>query len=444
MENVVKKWQKKFSRKSMNKKNIAIFPAGTEIGLEIHNALRFVKDINLIGLASIEDHSSFVYKNIDQDAPYINDEAIIPYIKDMVKKYNLDYIFPAHDEAVVILTENEDKIGVKVIAPSAKCADICRYKSKTYGMLKDFDFTPKTFLKEELQEDSYPVFLKPDKGQGSNGAMVIRSKAELLNIKKLEENIICEYLPQEEYTVACVSDHSYKLLYAGQRTRSRVKTGISVSSLNVPLDKEVDTIANQISATLKMSGAWFFQVKKDNKGKYKLLEVSARIAGSMGLHRNQGINFSLLSIYIKDKVTVGIIKNDLSFQLDRAFISRYKLNFGYEYVYIDFDDTILLEDKVNPFMMHFLYQCKNKNIKLFLITRHNKVVDETLRKLHIDKNLFDEVIHIKDKSKKSKYIIEKKSIFIDDAFSERLDVHTECKIPVFDIDSIESLIDWRM
>ncbi len=428
----------------MHKKNVAIFPAGTEIGLEIHNALRFVKDINIIGLAGIEDHSSFVYKNIEIDAPYIDDDNLIPYLKTMIAKHNIEYIFPAHDEAVMILTEFETELGIKVVAPSANTANICRYKSKTYALLEPYGFVPKTFTKDELNEDSFPLFIKPDKGQGSNGAMIIHSMSKLLDVPNLEENVICEYLPQEEYTVACVSDHNYKLLYAGQRTRSRVKTGISVSSLDVPLDASVKIIAEQIGTTLQMSGAWFFQVKKNKHGEYKLLEVAARIAGSMGLHRNQGINFPLLSLYIKDKMNVGIIENSLSFQLDRAFISRYKQNFDYEHVYIDFDDTILLEDKINPFMMHFLYQCQNKGIALHLITRHNRIVEETLKQLHIDKDLFKNIIHITDKKPKSLYITEEKAIFIDDAFSERLDIHKACQIPVFDLDSIESLIDWRM
>ena len=428
----------------MVKKIVAIFPAGTEIGLEIHNALRFVKDITLIGLASIEDHSSFVYKNIDINAPYIDNKDLIPYLKEMIKRYNIEYIFPAHDEAVVILTEFEAQLGVKVIAPSTYTSKICRYKSKTYNMLKEFDFVPKTFLIEELQDSSFPVFIKPDVGQGSNGAMIINSKKELLNLKNLEDNIICEYLQGDEFTIACVSNHNSKLLYAGQRTRSRVKTGISVSSLNVPLDSSVEIIANQISKKLNMSGSWFFQLKKDANGVFKLLEVASRIAGSMGLHRNQGVNFALLSLYIKDEMPIGIIKNDLSFQLDRAFISRYKQNFTYKHVYIDFDDTIVLKNRVNPFIMHFLYQCKNKNIILYLITRHNRIIEDTLSKLCIDKNLFNKIIHIKDRTKKSKYITEENAIFIDDAFSERLDIHKNCNIPVFDLDSIESLIDWRM
>lgn len=428
----------------MLKKNVAIFPAGTEIGLEIHNALRFVKDLNLIGLASTEDHSSFVYKNIEIDAPYITDNKLIPYLKEMIKKHDIEYIFPAHDEAVMLLTEAEEELNIKVIAPNAKTSQICRFKSKTYQSFKNASFIPRTYTLQEIQKEDFPLFIKPDKGQGSNGAMIIHSLEELQAVEKLEENIICEYLPYEEYTIACVSDAKYKLLYAGQRTRSRIKTGISVSSIDVPLEESVKKIAEEISTTLKMSGAWFFQVKKDTDGNYKLLEVAARIAGSMGLHRNQGINFPLLSLHIKDGISVGVIENKVSFQLDRAFVSRYKQNFNYEYVYIDFDDTILLNDTVNPFMMHFLYQCRNKHIKLYLITRHDRIVEETLVTHCIDKNLFEEIIHITDKGKKSQFITQRPAIFIDDAYSERLDVHRQCDIPVFDLDSIESLLDWRL
>lgn len=428
----------------MKKKIVAIFPAGTEIGLEIHNALRFVKDIKLIGLASTEDHSDFVYKNIDKTAPYITDDSIIDYLKRMIDKHNIEYIFPAHDEAVMVLTQYENNLGIKVIAPSANTAKICRYKSLTYEKLKGNDFLPKTYNKRDIKKNDFPLFIKPDKGQGSNGISKINDLEELEKIENIESYIICEYLPKEEYTIACISDSNSKLLYAGQRTRSRVKTGISVSSIDIPLENEVENIAKVISNELSMTGAWFFQVKKDINDKYKLLEVAARIAGSMGLHRNQGINFPLLSLYIKDKKDVGIIKNPLSFQLDRAFISRYKQNFNYDNIYIDFDDTIYLNEQVNPFIMHFIYQSKNYNKKIFLITRHNKNIEETLEKISIHKNLFTQIIHITNNQKKSDYIKEKNSIFIDDSFSERMDVNKVCNIPVFDLDSIECLIDWRL
>ena len=45
---------------------------------------------------------------------------------------------------------------------------------------------------------------------------------------------------------------------------------------------------------------------------------------------------------------------------------------------------------------------------------------------------------------KSKYVSNKSSIFIDDSFAERRNILTKCNIPVFDLDMIESLIDWTI
>jgi hypothetical protein len=39
---------------------------------------------------------------------------------------------------------------------------------------------------------------------------------------------------------------------------------------------------------------------------------------------------------------------------------------------------------------------------------------------------------------------EKNAIFIDDSFAERKKVHDVLGIPVYDVDMVESLIDWRM
>ena len=38
----------------------------------------------------------------------------------------------------------------------------------------------------------------------------------------------------------------------------------------------------------------------------------------------------------------------------------------------------------------------------------------------------------------------KPSIFIDDSFSERLSIANKLNMPVFDLDAVESLIDWRL
>ena len=61
----------------------------------------------------------------------------------------------------------------------------------------------------------------------------------------------------------------------------------------------------------------------------------------------------------------------------------------------------------------------------------------------IHKDLFRKIIHLKEGEKKSGFITGRSSIFIDDSFSERMDVSSVCSVPTFDVDSIELLIDWK-
>ena len=50
----------------------------------------------------------------------------------------------------------------------------------------------------------------------------------------------------------------------------------------------------------------------------------------------------------------------------------------------------------------------------------------------------------KGKSKeKTNYIEPKAAIFVDNSAKERLEVYEKYKIPVFDVDGIEVLADWK-
>ena len=57
--------------------------------------------------------------------------------------------------------------------------------------------------------------------------------------------------------------------------------------------------------------------------------------------------------------------------------------------------------------------------------------------------LFSDVIRLDRADDKTRFI-KPHSIFIDDSFAERKRVKEACGIPVFDLDMVESLLDWRM
>ncbi|MGM5471683.1 ATP-grasp domain-containing protein [Bacillus pumilus] len=424
-------------------KNVLVFPCGSEIGLEIHNSLKFSKDFELIGASSVSDHGKYVYKNYIENVPEIHDEDFIDKLNHLIDENKIDFIIPAHDSVVLKLAQNQKRINAIVVTSDQLTCEVARSKKKTYEFFKKQPFVPKMY--ETIEEvEFFPVFLKPDVGQGSKGIALARDKKELEFYKNNNSDLlILEYLPGKEYTIDCFTNKNGELKYAGRRERKRIKSGISVNSATLQMDEQTKQIADEINKHLQFRGAWFFQIKEDVNGDYKLLEVAPRIAGTMALYRNKGVNFPLLSLYDRMDFNIKIEDNGVNLEVDRALINRFTIAYSYQRVYVDFDDTITYKDKVNPLLMLFLYQCFNSNKEIILITKHIHNIKETLEKLRINANLFNRIIHLEKEDIKSKYIDNQTpSIFIDDSFSER-DQIKAAGIPVFDVDSIESLIDWR-
>ena len=419
----------------MKVRNVLVFPAGTEIGLEIFHALKSCKEINLFGAGQdISNHAKFLYAQY-YSLPSIHEENWLDALTNLCETLQIDYIFPAYDDVIVALSKAKDSLPATVICPSEKVCEITRSKSKTYMYLQDVVKVPRLYASpQEVMQ--YPVFIKPDQGQGSIGAKKITSKEELLSsLSELPDAIISEFLPGEEYTIDCFSDREKGLLFSGARIRGRMRNGIAVNTQTVDLP-EADQIAKKIGERLSLHGAWFFQMKRSSDGSLTLLEVAPRIAGSMATHRVIGVNFPLLCIYEHERFPVHIRTNEGAVELDRALSNRYKHSIKFNVLYVDLDDTLILNQRVNEEVVRLIYQCINDRKKIVLITRHALDLHKTLVS-HRLAGLFDEIIHLSKTEKKSSYINESNAIFVDDSFSERLDVANVCGIPTFDISMIE-------
>jgi predicted ATP-grasp superfamily ATP-dependent carboligase len=422
-----------------NKKiNVLVFPCGSEIGLEIFDSLQFNKEFNLIGVSSVEDHGSFVYPNYLSIKHSIFEKECLEEIEQIISEMNIDLIYPTMDSVVTILKENESFLGKKVIAPPIETVRICLSKNQTYQKLQNVVKTPHCFLSaDEIEE--FPVFIKPNVGYGSRGALIIKS-AEALTSYSNENNqldfIIQEYLPGAEYTVDCFTDNNGKLLFSGARERLRISNGISVSSkTSQKLTEEFYSIAERINHSLHLNGAWFFQLKRNKSNEPVLLEVACRFAGTSSVHRIQGVNFALLNCYLALNRPFKIMNQNFEVNVDRSLSRKFKINFHFDAVYVDLDDTFLLEDQINGHLVHFLCNCRNRKKKLILLTKHYVDPLITLRKMGFE-HFFDEIIHLKASDQKSQFIKNKGSIFIDDSFKEREDVLLNAGIPVFSAEEV--------
>jgi hypothetical protein len=174
------------------------------------------------------------------------------------------------------------------------------------------------------------------------------------------------------------------------------------------------------------------------------MEIAPRIAGTMGMSRNTGVNFPLLTLFCLMELPVDIIENEYHIEVDRALISRYHTDLDYDTIYVDLDDTLIVNGRINTVLIQYLYQTVNQGKRRILLTKHSREVSDTLLENRISESLFDEVIRIDRDKEKRDYIHYKKSIFIDDSFSERKKISQACNIPVFDCSEVEALLDWRV
>jgi len=291
-----------------------------------------------------------------------------------------------------------------------------------------------------LDVAEFPVLVKPNQGQGSSHVALAHTHEQLATaLAATPEPIICEYLPGDEFTVDCFSSQSQGLLFAGARRRRRTRNGISVNTVTEDLP-EAWPLADAIARELNLRGAWFFQLKRNAGGELALLEVAPRIAGAMAAHRVCGVNFPLLAMMELEGTHLRIAPNKMRVEMDRALCNRYASDFRFRSLYVDLDDTLVCDNSINLDVLKLIFQSLNQGKHIALVTRHEKDLEQTLRKFRIA-DLFDEVIHLRKGEKKSDFIKRPDAIFVDDSFAERQEVARKYGIPTFDSSMIEVLCE---
>lgn len=420
-------------------KRVLVVPAPTEIGMEIIESLRFLKEFQLVG-AGINEPSSaaFLLENY-VELPMIDDPSFIEGLKAIVRDNSIDVIFPAHDDVLLQLSPVRGELGAALVAPEHSVVEICSFKSKTYRKLLGKIETPDVFDPTNIRKEDFPVFVKPDRGQGSRGARKVNTSEELETaMLQLSDPVVCEYLPGEEYTIDCFSSRERGLQFCAGRKRKRIVNGIAVSS-EIVENALFNEIAEKIQTTLGMTGAWFFQLKAGGDGQFKLLEIGPRIAGTMALNRARGVNFAALSLLETNGVSVEVVVNDAPTQIVRNLTNRFNWAPDYDHLFIDYDDTILLGDTINTTAIAVITQCVNDGKAVHLLSRHNGDLVAELKTRRIFQ-LFDTIEHLTSNEEKSKFIFSRNAIFVDDSFRERKEVWDALGIPSLDVSQLPLLL----
>lgn len=407
--------------------------------MELRQSLAWCKNILLFSAGSpVSNHAPLVFAR-HFVLPAVNQSGWLAELSNLVAAEQITHIFPAHDEALLTLAENAAQLKAKVVTSPLETCRVTRSKTATLRRLSGVIPVPQIFSTAAAVK-TWPVFLKPDCGQGSQRTALAKNAGELAAaLTQDADRIILEHLAGPEYTVDCFSDRERGLQYASGRQRRRIRSGIAMDSA-VAQDHRFWEYAGKISQVLALHGAWFFQLKADRQGVLKLMEVAPRIGGTSALSRVRGVNLPLLSLYEAERLPVQIAPSDYDVEIDRALINRYRHKISYQTLYLDFDDTLVINQKLNVELVKLLYQAINRGVRLVLLTRHSGDLAAQLRRWRIN-NLFDEIIHLGPAESKADFIKAKDAVFIDDSFAERKAVHKKTGIAVLDPSMIDLLFE---
>ena len=421
------------------KMRVLVFPCGSENGLEIHDALRYSIHVQLIGASSVEDHGRFRFRDYVGGLPNIADKEFDGAFSALLRSKSIDVGFATHDSILNYLAPRAGAMGFHLINGDPRTASITRSKRATYETFADCRWAP-TIYRDGREVLTWPVIVKPDQGQGGQGVSLAATPADVDRLQEsMPGSVVMEHLPGQEITVDCFTDRNRELVWIGPRTRERVRAGIAMRCSSIPIDAELREIAHEVNRRLVMRGPWFLQLKQDRRGSLKLLEVCARVGGAMVTQRARGINLPLMALHdYMDRPVVALPLPQVSL-IERSIATVARLDYEFETVFVDLDDTLIVDGKANPVVLAYLYQELREGKSLKLITRHAEDVAVTLRRARIFADMFDEVIHLRDGEPKAEHV-KAGSIFIDNHFPERIAVASRWGIPVFDVDALQFLI----
>ena len=143
------------------KKNILVFPCGSEIGLDIYSSVCYSTYFHLIGGSSVDDHGKFVYDDYIPNIPFANSPDFIPTLAKIVAERNIEAIYPALDFVMTILKEHEEELRCKVVSSPLATVQVSMSKELTYQKLQGILCIPTVYDANKIPNDVFPVFAKP-------------------------------------------------------------------------------------------------------------------------------------------------------------------------------------------------------------------------------------------------------------------------------------------
>lgn len=228
-----------------------------------------------------------------------NGDAFKRAVNEIIRRDNIDVIIPIVDEELMVFSYHPEHFNARVVVSPYPTIKACNDKALLYDRVRDEPFCPRHVVTDNIQDLSVfgpePIFMKPRVGRGSKGVRLFDSRSDIPQEEVNKDNIFCENLPGQEYTVDVLCDLSGKPVVIVPRKRLETSRGISMKG-ETQRHPEIEENVKKLCHIFKFIGPSNMQFKADKEGRMKLVEINPRFSGGLPITAEAGANTPMLLV----------------------------------------------------------------------------------------------------------------------------------------------------
>ena len=317
----------------MNDLTVMITAAGNQYMLGLVDCLKNngERNIRLVGTDMNNDKTILQMMDVMYQVPAATSPDYIDRLYDICKVEKVDIILPimsAELPALVLNKEKFNKIGTIVSVSNLNSILIANNKYNLYQFMQQNGMYVPRFCRIQKADEleaafSYigypetPVCVKATELSGSRGVRIVdpsKSRFDILFGEKpnsfyitydeldailhekdsMPELLVMEALTGEEFSIDLVADNG-KILYMAARKSDSITASIPMEA-TLFHDEEAYQIARTIIEKLQLDGNADLDFRYDKAGRPVLMEINPRLAATMRLFKEGGMNLPYLRV----------------------------------------------------------------------------------------------------------------------------------------------------
>lgn len=289
------------------------------------------RNIRIIGVDMEDDPTILQLVDTFYKVPIATDSTYVDVILDICRKERIDVVLPFMSDELLPLVDRKqefDVLGVKISVSDRRSIEITTNKFRFYEFLKENNLPVPRFAQITKADDlilaceacGYPenaVCVKAAELSGSRGIRIVKPGASRFDVlfhekpnsffttmeelnetlherERIPEMMAMEYLPGMEGSVDLIADNG-KIIYMAYR-ESTVNLHSIPQAGELKDNSEAFDIAKKVISALSLTGSADLDFKSDKDGHPVLMEINPRIAATMKIFKEGGMNLPYLRV----------------------------------------------------------------------------------------------------------------------------------------------------